>query len=85
MGSNRKSHPADAAKISCRLAIVNNESTAEKMSVETSRTPMHMMSDLWVVRVTDKWYSNQTGITSSRRIIKVIIRVTNALIRSLLK
>lgn len=51
----KEAHPADAAKISCRLAIVNSESTAEKMSVATSKIPMHTTLDFWVLSVTDKW------------------------------
>lgn len=49
-----RAHPADAAKISCRLAFVNSESTAEKMRVETRRTPMQMIFDRWTLSVTDK-------------------------------
>ena len=34
-------YAAAAARISCRLALVKNESPAEKSSVNTNRTPMH--------------------------------------------
>ena len=35
-------HPAAAAKISCRLALVNNERMAENMRVDTRSTPRHV-------------------------------------------
>ena len=35
-------HAAEAPKISCRLALVKSESTAEKTSVATKRIPMHL-------------------------------------------
>lgn len=77
------SHPAEAARISCRFALVNSESTAEKISVETRSTPMHMILARLVFRVTERWYKSQIGTTRRTRIMNVMIIVTKALIRAL--
>lgn len=48
-------YPADAARISCRLAFVNNDKTAEKIKVDTKSTPMQSRLDLSVLKVTEMW------------------------------
>lgn len=48
-------YPAEAARISWRFALVNRESTAENMSVETSKMPIHTTFDWLVSSVTETW------------------------------
>jgi len=44
--SKEITHAAAAPSISCRLALVNNERTAENTNVATKRMPMHTAFDL---------------------------------------
>lgn len=50
-----EAHPAEAARISWRFALVNRESTAEKISVETSKMPIHTTFERLVLSVTERW------------------------------
>ena len=64
---------------------MKSERTAEKTKVETRRTPMHTVFDLFVSRVTVAWYKSQIGITSKIRMMQVMISVTQRFIRDLVK
>jgi hypothetical protein len=78
-----ETYAAAAPKISCLLALVKNDNTAEKTSVKTRRIPIvigvFVPDWLTILRCQSKY----TGMTSRARIIKVIINVTRVSMRDL--
>ena len=76
-------HPAAAARISCRLALVKSDSAAEKTRVEVNKMPMETALALVLSSAVLIWKSAQIGTTSKTNIIEVTIKVTNVLMRSL--
>lgn len=76
-------HPAAAAKISCRLALVKIDSTAEKTRVALNKMPIE--TALALISSSDVliWKSAQTGTISNTNIIEVTIKVTKVLMRVL--
>jgi hypothetical protein len=51
----RNTYAAAAARISCRLAFVNSDNTAEKAKVDTTRIPMQMAYALFVWMSLIRW------------------------------
>jgi hypothetical protein len=78
-----KTYAAAAPKISCRLALVKNDNTAENTSVKTRRIPIVMGVFGPDVLTVLRCQSRYTGMTSRSRIINVIINVTSISMRDL--
>jgi hypothetical protein len=74
-------YAAAAPKISCLLALVKNERTAEKTRVKIRRIPivMGVFAPDWLA--IQRCQSKYTGMTSRSKIIKVIINVTRMSMR----
>lgn len=70
-----KAYPADAAKISCLLALVKSEIAAENRSVKTIIKRM-VIGLVAMVPATASRYNSQTGTASSTRMTRVISIVT---------
>ena len=74
-------NPAEAARISCRFALVKADSIAQNTNVNMKITII-LSGLVVIVPASENLYSSQTGTTSSAKIMHVTITVAHVAIRA---